>query len=153
MSHSGRLQDVRVTDRGRPSRLVLLRELKALEPGTKVRFLGCIENFQIGSDIATFSCKSESARKPSVAIVNLEAVLGTVPSAALDIGSWMNIVGYIAENADAPSVERPANRNETKTRNKAPYVQALMGWSAGDIDVVEYENVVRSLRVADRGIE
>ncbi|GAM91005.1 hypothetical protein ANO11243_090520 [Dothideomycetidae sp. 11243] len=145
MSHSGRLQDVRVTDRGRPSRLVLLRELKALEPGTK--------NFQIGSDIATFSCKSESARKPSVAIVNLEAVLGTVPSAALDIGSWMNIVGYIAENADAPSVERPANRNETKTRNKAPYVQALMGWSAGDIDVVEYENVVRSLRVADRGIE
>ena len=90
--------------------------------------LSSVESFNLGSDTARFSHKVEGARKTSTLKVNVEAIPG-IPQLTVEIGSWLNIVGYV--------VELPESTNKG--------VQAILAWNAGEVDLPEYEDAVRTL--------
>ncbi|KAJ2967117.1 hypothetical protein NQ176_g9823 [Zarea fungicola] len=57
-----------------------------------------------------------------VVTVNVELILETLASEATSIGEWVNVIGYVkGVGADAAKV------------------QALMIWSAGPLDIQQYE--------------
>ena len=90
--------------------------------------LSSVESFNLGSDTARFSHKVDGAPKTSTLKVNVEAILG-IPLLTVEIGSWLNVVGYV--------VELPGSVNKG--------VQAILAWNAGEVDLREYEDAVRSL--------
>ncbi|KAF2223924.1 CST complex subunit Ten1 [Elsinoe ampelina] len=132
--------EARTTDRAQPSQLVFLHELQGLPMRTKVRFLGCIERFEVGSDTALVSYRSTTQQSTVVASVNFVALLGT-PSLSLDVGSWVNIMGYVTDGSVRGSED---SRQVYERVTPVAHVQALMAWDAGDLNLDDYERALRA---------
>jgi hypothetical protein len=71
--------------------------------------------------------------KPKIALVNVQVILDTITRKEVEVGSWLNVIGY---------VER---RDE---KEKGIFVQAIVIWDAGDVDLVAYEKAVRARQEA-----
>lgn len=63
--------------------------------------------------------------------MSIEHVLETIDHKTMDVGSWVNIIGYI----------------ERKTKHRV-FVQAVMAWDAGNIDIDAYEQAVLARKSA-----
>ena len=63
--------------------------------------------------------------------MNIEHVLESIRRTEVDVGSWINVIGY---------VER---RNE-----KGIFVQAIAVWSAGNVDLDAYQKAVEARKEA-----
>lgn len=83
--------------------------------------------------IATLRLKHKyPASGPStVANVNVEHVLERLKHHELDIGTWLNVIGYVE------------HRNE-----KGVFVQAVTVWDAGDVDLEAYEKAIERRKQA-----
>ncbi|KAF2682928.1 hypothetical protein K458DRAFT_305669 [Lentithecium fluviatile CBS 122367] len=107
------------------SNLVLLGELGECAPGTKVRFLGCVHEYVIQTATLRLKHDYPHSDAPKITNVNIEHVLESIKRTAVDVGAWINVIGY---------VER---RNETGI-----FVQAVAVWDAGNVDLEAYEQAV-----------
>lgn len=124
------------------SNLVLLAELDKCAPGTKVRFLGwsvraadgcvcaklicsSVDDYVVGRATLRLKHNYPASATPKTACVDIEHVLESIKRYEVDVGSWINVIGY---------VERQTTRNI--------HVQAVAVWDAGNIDLDAYQNAI-----------
>ncbi|OJD34811.1 telomere length regulation ten1 [Diplodia corticola] len=146
-----------------PSRLVFLSDLKRMDVGDKARFLGCVDGYDART--GTLTLKHAYPAKPSVvARVNIDHVLESVKCNDLEIGAWLNIIGYVqsppqtaslsstvprASRSNPPPPKRRAKKAQREKLADGVYVQAIMLWAAGDIKLEDYEEAVKARKEAD----
>jgi hypothetical protein len=70
-------------------------------------------------------------------LVDVNIVLETLRSSDTQVGEWVNVVGY---------VNGPRSESKPKSmaidQSKPVEIQAIMLWSAGALNLTEYEQVV-----------
>ena len=76
--------------------------------------------------------------------VNLTPVLEGMSRDEVEVGSWVNVIGTIDTPADGISaanrVSRP--RRHEQSNVNVVYINAVMLWSAGSINLSNYEDTV-----------
>jgi hypothetical protein len=105
--------------------------------------------------------------------VDISTILSELNHDLVAVGSWVNIIGDVkisssaslvtstttaraASASSSKSVQRPAKTSTTaivvarRTRPRPSLVQATMLWSAGAVDVKDYETAVRQFQVSLR---
>ncbi|KAJ4373096.1 hypothetical protein N0V83_003387 [Neocucurbitaria cava] len=105
------------------SNLVLLTDLVGCEPGTKEYIV----------TTATLRLKHNyPASSPSViANVDVEHVLEQIKRQELDVGTWINVLGYVE-----------------RRKERGAFVQAVAVWDAGNVELSAYENAVAKRKEA-----
>ena len=68
---------------------------------------------------------------PKRANVNIDHVLESVQSTTVDVGTWINVIGYVERRKEA-----------------GVFVQAIAIWSAGNVDLDAYEKAVEKRKEA-----
>ncbi|QDS72195.1 hypothetical protein FKW77_005035 [Venturia effusa] len=129
MSHSG----------GIPSKLVFLSDLPDLQDREKVRFLGCVEKYDIKTDELILKHRYPSQGPTITADVNISLVRETVKSPVLQSGAWVNVVGYIQNQHAFP---------QAGSGNVTVKVQAIMLWDTVALNLAEYEKAVQARKDA-----
>jgi hypothetical protein len=77
--------------------------------------------------------------------VNIDLVLESINSSDLQVGSWINVIGYICgRTLDPPRI---AGVGETPVYSEVA-VRAVMLWSAGDIKLKSYEDLLQERKDA-----
>jgi hypothetical protein len=66
-----------------------------------------------------------TSSQPVVANVDVEHVLERVKRHELDVGTWINVIGYVEQR-----------------KEKGVFVQAVALWDAGDVDLEAYGRAV-----------
>ncbi|KJX95780.1 hypothetical protein TI39_contig1051g00016 [Zymoseptoria brevis] len=117
-----------------PCRLLLLSQVHLHAPGSKIRFLGCVDSYQISTGTLVIQAEyaAASSAVPTV-LASIDNVLEDVDHEMLQTGAWVNVVGYI----------RAAHGKED-----VPRVEVLMIWSAGAVKVDDYHSAARSYQAA-----
>ncbi|KAF2704748.1 hypothetical protein K504DRAFT_389425 [Pleomassaria siparia CBS 279.74] len=108
-----------------PSTLVLLSALPTCTPGQKVRFLGCVEEYDVATATLRLKHDYPSSDAPKIASLNIDHVLQTIKRTELEVGAWINIIGYVERRKD-----------------KGIFVQAITVWGAGNVDINAYEKAI-----------
>ncbi|KAM3425249.1 hypothetical protein BST61_g7201 [Cercospora zeina] len=127
-----------------PARLILLNQARLQHPGTKIRVLGCVHAYHAES--ATLVLKVDYAgtrSKTPTLLATIDNVLEHVNNDLLQIGSWLNIVGYVQQPVKVAS-SASSQRPRRSTQRVTPLVDVLMIWSAGAIKLDDYQSAVRS---------
>ncbi|TID20892.1 hypothetical protein E6O75_ATG05657 [Venturia nashicola] len=130
MSHSG----------GIPSRLVFLSDLPHLQDRDKVRFLGCVEQYDIKMDELLLKHQYPHQGSKIIASVNISLVRETLKPTVLQSGAWVNVVGYVQNET---FVSKSSN-DETIVK-----VQAIMLWDSVALNLAEYEKAVQARKDAE----
>lgn len=152
-----------------PTRLVFIHELPSLPLHTKVRFLGWYVNKPI---VDTHQLTWESVTRYDVVRGRLEIehhyppllgrkkkrdtssvsrkvsvdiyhVLKTITRDQLQVGSWLNVFGYI----------RPEMQGKEDADNSQLYVEAVMISDAGAIRIAEYEQSLTDMQAINRKLQ
>ncbi|KAF9728711.1 hypothetical protein PMIN06_004082 [Paraphaeosphaeria minitans] len=113
------------------STLLLLGELDKCAPGTKVRFLGCVDEYVLESATLRLKHNHPTSDTPKIANVNIEHVLESIKRYEIDVGSWVNVIGYTG-----------------RRKEKGIHVQAIAVWSAGNVKLDAYQNAVEARKEA-----
>ncbi|KAL7267909.1 hypothetical protein RUND412_009487 [Rhizina undulata] len=129
---------------GVPTKLTFLSMLGTLKVGTKVRFLGCITDYDADSatlilthdlpSSVTSSLPAVLAPKTNVAIVSISVPLSTLPTASLRNGEWINITGFVG--SPATSTHR---RLLPDGERAVAFVDSVLAWPAVGLNLVQYE--------------
>ncbi|EED23895.1 conserved hypothetical protein [Talaromyces stipitatus ATCC 10500] len=141
-----------------PTRLVFLHELSSLPPHTKVRFLGCVTRYdtvrgrlELEHNFPPLSRKDKK-RSSSIASrrvsVDICHVLNTITGGQLQVGTWLNIFGYIRLEMQSKKDEdchTPEDANGSQI-----YVEAVMISDAGALRVAEYEQSLADMQAINR---
>ncbi|KZF19606.1 hypothetical protein L228DRAFT_270934 [Xylona heveae TC161] len=126
--------------------LVTLEELPRRALGTKVRFLGCVSQYLVPSATLVVDRGRKSIESSScVAYVDVGLVLSSLRATDIQVGEWINIIGYILA---APT--RPDTQKFNDYAGKTVFVQAIMLWSAGSIKTGEYDRILQERKEAER---
>lgn len=72
-----------------------------------------------------------AARSAAVANVNVVHVLERIKSHELDVGTWVNVIGYVERRTE-----------------KGVFVQAIAVWGAGNLDLSVYEKAVEARKAS-----
>ena len=130
-----------------PSTLTLLSELPKHDTGTKVRFLGCVTSYDTGKGLLELQHAHPAPPDCSVAAhVDINLLLENTKRENLEVGAWVNIVGYV-QNLKHPQPRIKAFREaqevgSSQSVHTIVQIQAIMLWSAGGIKINEYEKAV-----------
>ena len=131
-----------------PSNLVLLSDLELCAPGTKVRFLGwyalrfptkvwrliaflSIDEYIVKTATLRLKHHYPSTGPCITANVDVEHVLEKLRHDAVDVGAWLNVIGYV-EQGKAQGI----------------HVQAVAVWDAGNVDVAAYAQAIEKRKAA-----
>lgn len=124
-------------------RLLLFDQIQLQEPGAKIRVLACVHEYLI--DSATLVLKGEyttaSSHEPT-AFARIDNVLESIKGEVLQVGAWVNIVGYVRPNTQVPPASKKRERSSKAL--KVPTVEVLMIWSAGSINLMKYRSAILS---------
>lgn len=121
-----------------PSRLVKLEQLPDVATGDKVRFLGCVHVYDAKTARLTLRTHYPATAKRSVAaVVSIDNLLETVKYELLEVGAWLNVIGYIRP---MPGAER------SKGLFQVVFVEATMMWPAGAVKLDRYDVAVQELQ-------
>lgn len=83
--------------------------------------------------------------------VDIHLPLSTLKPTDTQFGEWVNVIGYVTEGSPPPGSSGGDKRNAPKGKERmAASVQAIMLWSAGAIDVGEYERVLEDRLEAEK---
>ncbi|KAI4716002.1 hypothetical protein E4T48_07809 [Aureobasidium sp. EXF-10727] len=102
-----------------PSRLCTISQLRTLHSGDKVRFLGCVNQYHESAALLSLFHNFPSSQNQQTTQVDISQLLDTIDHQHLQIGAWLNVIGYVT-----PST--------FKSRSK---IQAVVVWSAGAINL------------------
>lgn len=124
-----------------PSVRCLLSSLPMKHVGDKVRVLGCVTGYSTRS--ATLTLQHECP-KGNKAIVNVDVtlLLRNLKSEQTDVGQWVHVIGYITST----STKQMSTKATMGPHTADVGVQALVLWSAEDLDIVSYEKTFVSER-------
>ncbi|CAD0112533.1 unnamed protein product [Aureobasidium uvarum] len=111
-----------------PSRLCAISQLSMLRSGDKVRFLGCVNQYHESTALLSLFHNFPSSQDQQTTQVDISQLLDTIDHQHLQVGAWLNVIGYITPSA-------------SKSR---PKIQAIIVWSAGAINLQQYENALIS---------
>ncbi|KAK4541491.1 hypothetical protein LTR36_007937 [Oleoguttula mirabilis] len=122
-----------------------------MNAGTKVRFLGCAHAYD--GQTARLIIRDRypaTAKDVPTAIVSVQNLLEIMNHELVEVGAWLNIMGYV--RALPELVDTPADAGVKRSRRKAlhhtTFVEATMIWSAGVIMVDKYNDVLTDLQRA-----
>jgi hypothetical protein len=73
------------------------------------------------------------------ALVDVRLVLEKLGAEQIRFGEWVNVIGYISSIPNAPSGEG------SNARESTVHIQALLLWSAGPLDIQQYQLSVQQL--------
>ena len=93
--------------------------------------MGSVEQYVVPTATLRLKHNYPWSSATKIANVNVEHVLESIRRTEVDVGSWINVIGY---------VER---RNE-----KGIFVQAIAVWSAGNVDLDAYQKAVEARKEA-----
>ncbi|OAX80266.1 hypothetical protein ACJ72_05408 [Emergomyces africanus] len=104
-----------------PATRVFLSEIPRLPSGSKVRFLGCVSSYNISIGSLTLDHNYPITSRPIPSIsVDVNLLLESLKATDLQVGSWLNVLGYIRERLSPeplPSASHkaahPSNRNSS----------------------------------------
>lgn len=80
-----------------------------------------------------------------MAHVIVDQVLQTTKPSDIEDGAWINVVGYIIDGPRTAGERAVSDERKARSRRRkgsAVYVQALMLWSAGTINLGAYERAL-----------
>ncbi|OJD10998.1 hypothetical protein AJ78_08137 [Emergomyces pasteurianus Ep9510] len=146
-----------------PATRVFLSEIPKLPPGSKIRFLGCVSsyNISIGSLILEHNYPITSQPIPSIS-VDVNLLLESLEATDLQVGSWLNVLGYIRERLQPETLSSAFNKlahlshrnlSSPSEVTRSTYVEAVMVFSADAIHLGEYERVLQDWVDADKRIK
>lgn len=102
-----------------------------------------VQNYNASTATLELVHSATTPGKNTVVYVDITAVLETVKHTELEVGAWINVVGYL--------VKVPRKASDSKHSRSVPrhaYVQAIMLWSAGSVKLDEYEASVKQFQQA-----
>ncbi|KAI9702570.1 MAG: hypothetical protein M1836_001050 [Candelina mexicana] len=83
----------------------------------------------------------------ATAYVNIDLILSSIKSTDTQIGEWVNIIGYIT----APEFsQHHATSNRNFKASNGVNVQALVLWSAGAVNLGDYERILEERKEVER---
>lgn len=85
--------------------------------------------------------------KVPVVLASIGNILETLDHQLLQTGAWLNVVGYVRKPVRTFTDEYVRRHGETVSRRKpllVPYLEATLIWSAGAVNVDDYETAARS---------
>ncbi|KAL8729182.1 MAG: hypothetical protein Q9166_004921 [cf. Caloplaca sp. 2 TL-2023] len=128
-----------------PTRLVLLSDLPSCTAGEKVRFLGCVSDYTP----LTGTLNLQHAYPPSLAshtraAVDVNLLLETLNSTDIEVGEWVNVMGYVQEVEEEKGMKDIMRFGGVRGVGLGKFVkvQALVLWSAVGVKLWEYERAV-----------
>lgn len=138
-----------------PTRLAFISDLPKLPPRTKVRFLGCVTNYNLSTGALTLQHAYPASLNPCPSVqVDAKLLLENMKSADTQVGEWVNVMGYIEREGNETPSSEGGDRNVAATDNRRQWktqkvardvkVQAVMLWSAGAVKLGEYEKNLES---------
>ena len=129
-----------------PTTITFLAHLPSHPSRTKVRFLGCVTKYNISTGVLELQHAYPSGYDIIViAVVDVNLLLENLKREDIAVGAWVNIVGYVGETINKKEKAKNLNGNtgqEGISRVAVVKVQAIMLWSAGAIEVGEYERAL-----------
>ena len=131
-----------------PTVLTLLSHLPSHKTGTKVRFLGCVNAYNSREGVLELLHSSKDfANATVVAETDVNVILETVKREDLEVGAWVNVMGYVsavqaAGRDDRSSCTIAKSRDISSSALVTVTIQAVMLWNAGAINIAEYEKAV-----------
>ncbi|KAJ5585124.1 uncharacterized protein N7459_004924 [Penicillium hispanicum] len=147
----------------RPSTRAFLYDLPSLPSDTKIRFLGCVQQYNVNAGHLILEHNYPRSRAdPSTVAVDINAILEDVTSEQLRVGSWLNVLGYVRDStvptssfsstqqSSQESSQTPAATIFTKVSPRPVYVEAIMAFPAGAIELGEYERILRNAQDVER---
>ncbi|KAL2045664.1 hypothetical protein N7G274_002094 [Stereocaulon virgatum] len=127
-----------------PTTLTFLTLLPTHTAGAKVRFLGCVTHYTLRTGILELqhAYLPSSSHKRVLALVDVNLLLETLKREDTQVGAWVNIIGYVEGlvkegKTREKDVEEGSDEGPTYMR-----VQAIMLWSAGGVNIGEYERAL-----------
>lgn len=84
-----------------------------------------VESYDVNGGALRLKHKYPASSPSSTVNVNVVHVLERLKRHELDVGTWLNVIGYVGRHEDL-----------------GPSVQAVAVWDAGDVDLEAYEKVV-----------
>ncbi|KAL8847295.1 MAG: hypothetical protein Q9221_007671 [Calogaya cf. arnoldii] len=141
-----------------PTHLILLSNLPSCSHGEKVRFLGCVSQYD--STIGTLCLEHAypASYANVMAAVDVNLLLETLKCTDTRVGEWVNVMGYVqgAEEYKAGKNQEDKAGNKDKgfrrgggkeaSEGKVVKLQAVMLWSAEGVKVWEYEKALEMRR-------
>ncbi|KAF2762452.1 hypothetical protein EJ05DRAFT_2378 [Pseudovirgaria hyperparasitica] len=131
---------------GTGSRLILLPDLDLCRVGDKVRLLGCVEHYdtKTASLVLGYSHQLPHRRRQIRYLANVEIshVLEDVRSFGLQIGTWVNVIGFVKDTSgekEIPGMDMSSSGLSALQKG----VQATMAWEAREVRLDDYERAVR----------
>ncbi|KAF2643664.1 hypothetical protein P280DRAFT_546585, partial [Massarina eburnea CBS 473.64] len=115
-----------------PANLVLLSELGSVADGSKVRFLGCVDEYVVKTATLRLTHDYPPSSVPRVAHVNIELLLESIKRKEVDVGAWINVIGYVE-----------------RRKEKGVFVQAIAVWDAGNVHPEAYGDAVMKRKDAE----
>lgn len=86
-----------------------------------------------------------SSSIPVVAKVHLDHVLESITPTTIQIGTWLNVVGFISRNEDTEHKDvQAASNKSSRPMLKVVTVDAVMIWDAGSIKLDAYEKALEA---------
>lgn len=121
------------------SRWIFLSQLKDQELTSKVRFLGCVLDYNESTGrilVEHDLCTGLEKCRPSRAAVEMKLVLETANASCFQKGAWVNVIGYV-QSKGALNVETSSSSADI------PSIQAILVWNAGAVQLDKYEDIIR----------
>ncbi|KIX07626.1 uncharacterized protein Z518_02279 [Rhinocladiella mackenziei CBS 650.93] len=133
-----------------PSKLVFLYELASLPPATKVRFVGCVLQYDVlnGQLLLEHAYPKNAHPVPRVS-VDVSLVLESTASSALRHGCWINVIGY-TQNSGVHARKR---KDSLHRRDEVVSLQAILIWDAGSLRIRDYENTLEEQRLVQQQLQ
>ncbi|KAL4813226.1 CST complex subunit Ten1 [Aspergillus spinulosporus] len=129
-----------------PSTRAFLADIPSLPADSKVRFLGCVKTYNISTGRLVLEhnyprTKKQPKQDPPSVSVDVNAVLETVTWEELCVGAWVNVIGY---------VRREPGQNSKGEPSDSVYVDAVVVFPAGAVDLGEYERILCDFLLVER---
>ncbi|EXJ84975.1 hypothetical protein A1O3_05650, partial [Capronia epimyces CBS 606.96] len=123
-----------------PSKFVFISELPALPAATKVRFLGCVVEYDsLRGRLLLEHTYPKNAHPIPRASVDVNLVLESTPSSALERGRWINVIGYTQSTHHR---FRKRKADSAHVPDQAVPLQAILIWDAGPLRIADYETAL-----------
>jgi hypothetical protein len=88
---------------------------------------GSVDDYVLPTATLRLKHNYPAAGTAEIANVDLVHVLERIKSHEVDVGSWINVIGYVE-----------------RRKERGVFVQAIAVWSAGNIDLDAYEKAVEA---------
>lgn len=128
---------------------MLLEQVHVQNPGTKIRVLGCVHEYKVDSGTLVLRAEyAANAARNLTVFAGIGNVLESVKSELLQVGAWVNIVGYVKPHTQVSATLSRRRRSSSSSSRilSIPTVEVLMIWSAGAIELSGYQSAVRSFQ-------